>query len=243
MWRCAFVSRARITSRATSVSSDAAGIPPMPRSVEYVPSCMTPPSLRFASSSCRDDRNAQHRAVLERAPHQLRVVDRLAVVAHRNAAGQPQVASSASASLLAPCSPHRSDRRARSVARRLRDDHLPSPRARRSAEPCSPSRKPPCIRPPPRRACRWRSSLCAPARLAKMRVQIDEARRDDESVASINLRARFDFLVDARNRAVFDEDVELRVDVLEGSITRAFLNEETHDKKENVECSIVSVEC
>ena len=39
-------------SRATMISSAAAGIPRSPRSVDTKPSCITPPSLSAASSAC-----------------------------------------------------------------------------------------------------------------------------------------------------------------------------------------------
>ena len=102
MCTCAPVASASAMSRATIVSSAAAGTPRRPRRVETQPSCMTPPAASAGSSQWSMIGSAEHRGVLERAAHEVRVGDRRAVVAEGDA---PACASSPSSASSLPARP------------------------------------------------------------------------------------------------------------------------------------------
>ena len=186
----------------------------------------------------RDDGDAQHRRILERAAHQLRVVDRLAVVAHSDAAGRAQIGKLGQRLALQPLA-HRADRidAAGAVARRFGDDHLGhgalvvrrnGVRHRADRGVAARHRGP--------RAGGDRLLVLLP-RLAQMRVQVDEPGSDDETGGVDRVDVRLDLLVDARDRAVLDQDVELGVEVLAGIDDAAVCDEEVHGFEiSNVEC-------
>ena len=72
-----------------------------------------------------------------------------------------------------------------------------------------------------------------------MGVEIDQPRNNDEAFGIDRFDvARFDPLVDARDHAVFDQDVELRIELLAGIDDAAVLDEEVHalEAMLNVQC-------
>ena len=95
MWQrctCPPVSSASRMSRATMISSAAAGMPLRPSRVETIPSCIAPPAASVGSSQWSATGMPKVRAYSSAVRIRWLDDDRLAVVAHRHRAGPDQLA-------------------------------------------------------------------------------------------------------------------------------------------------------
>ena len=200
-------------SRSTIETSASAACPRSPSRVETTPSCITPPSARPGSSQCSAIGRPRSEAYSNARRASVPPNDRVAVVAEGD---DPGVAQLRQLRQLRPraAARHRADAQhpRRTAARRLlhlRDHRRPVHRGLRVRHRAD--RREAAAR--SRRHARRHRLLVLLARLAQVRVQVDEARRDDPPRRLQHGRPRaVDVRPQRRDPAVADQHVERRID-------------------------------
>ena len=181
----------------------------------------------------RDDRHPQHRAVFQRAPHELRIGDRLAVIADRDASRRSQIRELRQLLAFQTFADGTDGIHAtRAVPRRLGDDHLGDRplvvrrnRVRHRAH-----------RRVPARHCRPSSGrdrlFMFLAGLAQMGVQIDETGHDHQTAGIDGFGGRLQLLADFADRIVGDQDISFGVEPLTRIDDAPASDQQVHERLE-----------